>query len=59
MTLYLTLKAVFHTQLPEGMWLLQVGTLALYDSCQIGSGLPLTLIVVGFYLFWTSPFCVS
>ena len=49
-TLYLTLQTVFRTQLPEGMRLLKVGTLALYDSCQIGSGLPLTLIVVGFYL---------
>jgi hypothetical protein len=50
--LYLTLKAVFHTQLPEGMWLLKVGTLALYVSCQIGSGLPLTLIVA--YSFFGS-----
>jgi hypothetical protein len=46
LVLYLTLKTVFHTQLFEGMWLLKVGTLALYDSCQIGSGLTLTLIVV-------------
>jgi hypothetical protein len=34
------------------MWLLKVGTLALYDSCQIGSGLPLTLIVA--YSFFVS-----
>ena len=41
MTLYLTLKAVFHTQLPEGMWLLQVGTLAL--SCRLPDRPRLTL----------------
>jgi hypothetical protein len=35
---YLTLQPVFHTQLFKGMWLLEVGTLALYASCQIGSG---------------------
>jgi len=44
--LYLTLQAVFHTQLFKGMWVLKVGTLALYASCQIGSGLTLTLIGV-------------
>jgi hypothetical protein len=49
--LYLTLQTVFRTQLPEGMRLLKVGTLALYDSCQIGSGLTLTLIVVGYLPF--------
>jgi hypothetical protein len=43
---YLTLQPVFHTQLFKGMWLLEVGTLALYASCQIGSGLPLTFIFV-------------
>jgi len=48
---YLTLQTVFHTQLFKGMWLLKVGTLALYDSCQIGSGLTLTLIVVGYLPF--------
>jgi len=29
---YLTLQPVFHTQLFQGMWLLEVGTLALF-SC--------------------------
>jgi hypothetical protein len=52
LVLYLTLKTVFHTQLFKGMWLLKVGTLALYASCQIGSGLTLTLIVA--YSFFVS-----
>ena len=33
------------------MWLLEVGTLALYASCQIGSGLPVTLIFAGYSFF--------
>jgi hypothetical protein len=49
--LYLTLQTVFHTQLFKGMWVLKVETLALYVSCQIGSGLPLTLIFVYSFLF--------
>ena len=48
---YLTQQSVFHTQLFKGIWLLKVGTLALYASCQIGSGLTLTLIVVGYLPF--------
>jgi hypothetical protein len=33
------------------MWVLKVGTLALYASCQIGSGLTLTLIVAYYISF--------
>ena len=50
-SVYLTLQPVFHTQLFQGMWLLEVGTLALYASCQIGSGLPVTLIFAGYSFF--------